>query len=79
VAQVEVVADAMQPGRQQADAAPVVEPAMDEGQLGCIGLDKHGGERSAKAAGGGFHGGRFSRRRLAHHHRAGRGAFSKSL
>jgi hypothetical protein len=31
--QIEIVADAMQPDCQQADAAPVIEPAMDERQL----------------------------------------------
>ena len=59
--QVEIVAGAMQPDRQQADAAPVVEPTVDERQLGRFGLDEHGGERGPKAAGGGFHGGRFSK------------------
>jgi hypothetical protein len=55
--QVEIVADAMQPDRQQADAVPVVEPSMDQGQLGRLSLDKHGGERGPQAANGGgqFH------------------------
>ena len=60
LAQIEIVSDAMQPDRQHADAAPVVEPLVDERQLRRIGLDNHGGGRSPKAAGGGFHGGRFS-------------------
>ena len=60
LAQIEIVSDAMQPDRQHADAAPVVEPLVDERQLRRIGLDKHGGERSPKAAGGGFHGDHFS-------------------
>jgi hypothetical protein len=57
--QIKIVADAMQSDRQQADAAPVVEPTVDERQLRRLGLDNHGGERSPKAAGGGFHGGVF--------------------
>ena len=37
--QVEIVAGAMQPDRQQADATPVVEPTVDERQLGRLSLD----------------------------------------
>jgi hypothetical protein len=33
---------------------------VDERQLGRLGVDERGRERSSKAAGGGFHGGRFS-------------------
>ena len=62
--QVEIVAGAMQPDRQQADATPVVEPTVDERQLGRLSLDERGRERSPKATGDGFHG-RFPRRRLA--------------
>ena len=51
LAQVEVVAGAMQPDRQQADAVPVVEPPMDERQLGRLGLDEHGGERGPETSG----------------------------
>jgi hypothetical protein len=65
LAQVEIVAGAVQPGRQQADAVPVVEPSVDERQLRRLGLDERGRERRPKATGDGFHGGRFFRRRLA--------------
>ena len=57
---VEILAGAMQPDRQQADAVPVVEPPVDERQLRRLGVDEHGRECGPKAAGGGFHGGRFS-------------------
>src|SRR6185436_6194613 len=46
LAQVEIVAGAVQSDRQQADAVPVVEPTVDERQLGRFGLDQHGGKRS---------------------------------
>ena len=47
--QVEIVAGAMQPHRQQADAVPVVKPPVDKRQLGRLGLDEHGGERGSQA------------------------------
>jgi hypothetical protein len=34
----------MQPDRQQANAMPVIEPTMDERQLGRIGLDENSGK-----------------------------------
>ena len=43
LAQVEIVAGAVQPGRQQADAVPVVEPSVDERQLRRLGLDQMAG------------------------------------
>ena len=54
--QVEIVAGAMQPDRQQADAVPVVEPLMDERQLGRFGLDQHRRERGLEATCGWRHG-----------------------
>jgi hypothetical protein len=45
--QVEIVADAMQPDREQADAMPVVEPTVDKRELGRLRLDEYGGERGA--------------------------------
>jgi hypothetical protein len=50
--QIEIVAGAMQSNRQQADAAPVVEPAVDERQLGRVGLDERCGERCPEASSG---------------------------
>jgi hypothetical protein len=44
LAQVEFVADVMQPDRQQADVAPVVEPPVDERQLGRLGPDENSGK-----------------------------------
>ena len=46
--QVEIVTGAVQPGREQADAAPVVEPAVDERQLRCLTVDQDRGERRAQ-------------------------------
>jgi hypothetical protein len=42
---VEIISGTVQPDRQQPDAAPVVEPTVDERQLGRFGLDQHGGKR----------------------------------
>jgi hypothetical protein len=52
LAQVEVVADSMQSDHQQADAAPVVEPAVGQCHLRRVGLDEHGGERGSEASSG---------------------------
>jgi hypothetical protein len=54
---------------------PVVEPLVDERQLGRIGLDEHRGERSAEASSG-FHAGwsslgRSGMRRPSGYKRAG--------
>ena len=48
--EVEIVANAVQTDRQQADAVLVVEPAVDERQLGRFGLDEHGGKRRPESA-----------------------------
>ena len=50
--QVHVVADAMESFDQQANAAPVVEPTVDERELGRLGLDQHRSERGPETAGG---------------------------
>ena len=50
--QVEVVARAVQSDHQQADALPVVQPTVNERQLGRLGLDEHGGERRPEATSG---------------------------
>jgi hypothetical protein len=38
--QVEIVAGAMQPDRQESDAVPIIEPAVDERDFGRRGLDE---------------------------------------
>jgi len=43
--EVEIVANAVQTDRQQANAVPVVEPPVDERQLGRLGLDQMAGGR----------------------------------
>jgi len=42
--QVEIVTDAMQPDRKQADAVPVVEPAVQLLQFWCVGLESEEAE-----------------------------------
>jgi hypothetical protein len=54
--QVEIVASAVQPDCQQAHAPPVVEPPVDERQLGRLSLDEHGRERSLETTSGVSHG-----------------------
>ena len=56
LAQVKVVTDAMQPDRQQADSVPVVEPLVDERQLGSLGPDEHSRQRDPEATSPGVHG-----------------------
>jgi len=41
--EVEIVANAVQTDRQRANAVPVVEPPVDERQLGRLGLDQMAG------------------------------------
>ena len=55
--QVEIVADSMQPDHQQANAMPVIEPMMDERQLGRLGLDENSRKSGSQTADGGdqFH------------------------
>jgi hypothetical protein len=43
----------MQPDRQQPDAAPVVQPLVDERQFRSLGVDEHGGECGSEMTGGG--------------------------
>jgi len=46
----------MQPDRQQADSVPVVEPLVDERQLGSLGPDEHSRQRDPEATSPGVHG-----------------------
>jgi len=52
LAQIEIVADAMESGRQETDTAPGVEPGVGQRQLGRIGPYQHRRERGLEATSG---------------------------
>jgi hypothetical protein len=47
-AKVEVIASAVQAHGEESDATPAIEPAVNKGQLGRLGLDEHRRERAGR-------------------------------
>jgi len=60
LAQVEVMADAMEAHGEQPHAGPATQLAIDEGHLGRLGLEEHRGACGAEAMGRSRHGTRFT-------------------
>jgi hypothetical protein len=52
LAEVEIISDAMQPHGKQSHAPPAIEPAVDNGQLGRLGLHEHRRECGPEATAG---------------------------